>query len=262
MVRKMNPSEKVYARGDRSEFGLVWMDQEVKFGLQKLCHDGKRLLKLLAIRRKKNEVVSVANVLFGSKSVLHELVELIHVDVGEKLRGEVPEWKTFTRFNVEAVNDSLQKPHHILVTQSSSEYRQEDLMVDARKKLSDITLEYPDSSSMIMRYFPSHGSESVESLMSPFFLAARKRIGNEGRIKNGIEFAVYCAVEHTVCHVRLMDPSSLGVTNGERLICSMFVTQVPESYMEVKKIFHEPTLEFLHVLSGTLPFHEFTPCLK
>ena len=49
--------------------------------------------------------------------MLHELVELVHVDVGEELRGKIPQRQTFSWLDVETLNDRTEEINDQFVVQ-------------------------------------------------------------------------------------------------------------------------------------------------
>ena len=69
-----------------------------------------------------------------------KLVELIHVNVDEKLRREVAKRQTdvCSSWCVETINDFMHKPHCIGIFDTLPQDVFENLVVNAREKFSDV----------------------------------------------------------------------------------------------------------------------------
>lgn len=92
MVWEVHPSEKVHARSHRFNKHLVRVKFETKAKFKESTYLQESCFQLLFIIRKNHKVISIADIVFGSYLMLHKLVKLIHIDVYQKLRGEVAEW--------------------------------------------------------------------------------------------------------------------------------------------------------------------------
>lgn len=80
-----------------------------------------------------------------------EVVEFVHIDIHQKLAGEIAERKTDVRapFGVKTVDDSTEEIDRRIfrdtIFKDVFKYR----MVDVRKELSYVAFQYPGGSSMI-----------------------------------------------------------------------------------------------------------------
>lgn len=54
--------------------------------------------------------------------VLYPLIEFVHVDVHEKLGGEVPQWQSYAGRGMKAADDTLYEPEDALVGNMSPQY--------------------------------------------------------------------------------------------------------------------------------------------
>lgn len=84
------------------------------------------------------------------KPMLHELVKLVHVDVGEELRGKIPQRQTFSLLDVETLHNRTEEINDQLVVQPLVENMNQRYVVDAGKKFTNITFKHPDSSPMVV----------------------------------------------------------------------------------------------------------------
>lgn len=85
MIREMRPPEKIYAGSQCFYKHLVWMHLQLQISQQKTLHLQQNILKPYSVSRKNNEIVGITDILLDLQSVLHKLVEFIHVDIHKQL---------------------------------------------------------------------------------------------------------------------------------------------------------------------------------
>src|SRR3989338_11528732 len=83
---------------------------------QKHHHIWKYFKQATSVCGKNDKIVSVADIILRFKFMLHELVKLVHVDIHEKLRGQIAERQSLSQCSTrEAFNNSTDKPENIFV---------------------------------------------------------------------------------------------------------------------------------------------------
>ena len=106
--------------------------------------------------RKDDKIIGIPYVEFCLQSVFYKLVKLIHVDIDEQLRREIPEWQTFADTSNSAGRHSLMclagteaaynfgdESHDSFVGNITYNDINENLLIDRSEKLPDVALEYP-----------------------------------------------------------------------------------------------------------------------
>ncbi len=91
MIRKMDPTQEIDTGSDGLDRDLVRMKRKTKLLIQELPYGEEETFQLLVVPRKENEIIGVADVVFCSQAMLHELIKFIEVNVHQKLRGEIAE---------------------------------------------------------------------------------------------------------------------------------------------------------------------------
>jgi hypothetical protein len=120
MVGEMYPTEEVDARSECGYEYFVWMQFELEMVAKKILYAWQKRQEPRAVCGKYDEVVGIADVVFGFERVLGELIKLIHVDVHEKLTGEVTERESFAgRGRMKTLDDVLQQGYGAFVREMS-----------------------------------------------------------------------------------------------------------------------------------------------
>ena len=91
MVGKVNPTEKINAGSESFDEDLAGMESEFEFVGEKATDGGNEFLKLRAAGGENHKIVGVAEGILLLESVFNELVQLVQVDIGEKLGSKVAE---------------------------------------------------------------------------------------------------------------------------------------------------------------------------
>jgi hypothetical protein len=73
------------------------MEIKLEFGSQEDTDQIDQALEICLIRRYYYRIVAVADVVSDTQRLLHEPVELVQVDIGKQLTGDVAERNTRTR---------------------------------------------------------------------------------------------------------------------------------------------------------------------
>lgn len=97
MIEEMHPAEKVDAGGKRLDEYLARMERQRKRIAEKFRHARNEAFEPCPILAQYHEIVGVADIVPGFEPMLGELVEFVHVDVHEELRGEVAERQALPR---------------------------------------------------------------------------------------------------------------------------------------------------------------------
>ena len=119
--------------------------------------------------------------------MLHELVKLVHIDIHEELRGQVPERQTEARFRaLEAAYDLSEKPKHIAIWYARLEYPQEALLVYGGEELAYVAFQHPDRASVIAGDAVCESPEMLVCLVISLTFSARVRTPYEALIEERI----------------------------------------------------------------------------
>lgn len=89
MMGKSNVAEKIYTLMASANRNLFGMDLQTQFIAKKIPNGFNKAFQVHSITGDYNEIVCIPNVITNEQIMLQELVELIHVDIGEKLGSEI-----------------------------------------------------------------------------------------------------------------------------------------------------------------------------
>jgi len=107
--------------------------------------------------------------------MLRKLIEFIHVDIDEELRGEIAEWQPFVydavmcgrisecHIRLEAADDLHDKRDDTLVKDVPRKNVEERLVVDRGKELPYVAFEHPNRARVITRYLIGKGAKAIYS---------------------------------------------------------------------------------------------------
>src|SRR3989344_52988 len=106
--------------------------------------------------------------------MLHELVELIHVHVDEKLRREIPERQPTRRrlVGLEAADNFGDEGKDAFVGDITTYDVVKDAVVNRGEELADVALEYPIGAGVVARDLVGELPEAVHRFMRPLLFAA------------------------------------------------------------------------------------------
>lgn len=260
MVYEMYPAKKIYARGERLYRNLVRMQREPQLVQQEIVYAQQHLLKLAPISRKEHKIVRVPYIRFHLERMLHELVELIHIDIHEKLRCEISERKTDTFSRAEKTPHNLpEKPQHVSVWYALGQYRKKALLVYGGKELPYIAFQYPHRTRVIVRDAIREPFEMFERLMTTFLLPTRVRACGKCLVEKRIMKTINGAMQKTVAHARFVYAARLRVRNAERFVCGVLIGFGRQISMEREDVVGKAQLKLLHVLAITLAAYELGP---
>lgn len=79
-----------------------------------------------------DEIVAISEIAPYTKPMLHEAVQFVQVDVGEKLAGHVAQRKSVAGRLMETAEDSPNEPLGTLIADSATDEIQKDTMVNGR----------------------------------------------------------------------------------------------------------------------------------
>lgn len=119
--------------------------------------------------------------------MLHELVEAVHVDINEELRGEVAERQPRACFpRIKTGNDMANESKNTFVRYARYKDAHEDILIDRGKEFPYVALQNPTGTRVIAGDFICKGTKPIHCLMRPFSLPARIRIRNKRSIEEWI----------------------------------------------------------------------------
>lgn len=170
-----------------------------------------------AVSGEYDEIIGIADVAASLETVLRELVELVHVQVRQELRGEIAE-RQAAPFRAEAAYHLFEQADRELVRYASMQDLHERIVMDGSEELPDVALEDVAGTRMIPRFGICEGAEPVHGAMRPLLLPAGVRVGDERAVYGRIQDAMDGMVQQPIAHTRLMDVTRLRVGYLERLV--------------------------------------------
>ena len=118
--------------------------------------------------------------------MFNELIELVHINVHQKLRGEVTKWKSDSRISrIETLDDRRDKPYDISVRNILFHYTEQNSLIDIRKEFLDVTFQHPDGLGIILGDNIVELAEPPKGSMHTLANLTRIGVGNKGLNEKG-----------------------------------------------------------------------------
>ena len=105
-------------------------------------------------------------------------------------------------------------------------------MVDIREKLFDVAFQNPASAGVVAARLMRKQTKSIQSSMATFSKLTRKRIGDKSLSEKGIKSPIDGVMEKSVPDARLVDVPGFRVADVKGLIFAVFVSMIPQIFME------------------------------
>ncbi len=165
--------------------------------------------------------------------MFHKLVKFVHINIREKLGGQIAERETNARLpRTKTLNNLSEKPDNFLAGALTRQSTKQNFMVNVREKLPDVALQNPAGFGVVLAHFTTKRTESVYGFVRSFTDAAGIGIGDKSSVKERIKNAIDGVVKQTVADLGLVDVSRLGVGNVESLIWAVLVCLVAKFRVE------------------------------
>ena len=115
---------------------------------------------------------------------------------------------------------------------------------------------------MVLTHLSCEGVESPECSMSSFVVATGVRVSHKCGIKEWVELPVESMMEKSISHTCLVYISSLGVTDDEVLVVTVYVCSCFQFVVKVKDVRHQMSLVLHDILFLFLSSFKLLPCIQ
>jgi hypothetical protein len=264
IVRQNHVSQEVHPLTGIEDGAFLGMQRELQFVPDNIPEWVKETFQIFFVGGNYHKVVGVARVMFDLQIMLNELVEFVHVNVGEQLRSKIADRQTMTLkerrlSGRKASNNLLHKPHGIRVDYPLLENRQQNLVINRIEKLSHIAFEREARPCVVSAFSSDHALGGQHALVRSFADTTRKRIGDKGLLKNGVQDSENRMVQNSVPHRGLVNVAHFRIADIEtriRPVGVAFGSQIP---MQRKEILLKRKLESLNIGFLALVASKFLP---
>ncbi len=128
--------------------------------------------------------------------MLYKLVKLVHIDIHEKLGGEIAKGQTFPPVHRrKAINHFRKEPHDILIGNILAEDVLQGIMINILKESLNVALENPAGAGVISAHPVSQPSKPVYGFMRSLSESTRVRVRNKSPVKERVENPINCVVQ-------------------------------------------------------------------
>ena len=172
-----------------------------------------------------HEIVGVSDAVFYFQFPFEKMIELVHVNVHQKLAGEITEWQTDTGLtrSMEAPHDFPEESDDILIFDSPFQNTVQNPVIYSGEKFSDITFQNPNCAGMIVRNLPRIFAEAIYRPVCAFDAATRIGIEDKLGIKIRIQNSVDGMMQKPIPDGGLVNIPRFGVVDAKRRIGSMTI---------------------------------------
>ncbi len=252
VVWKHHITEIVYAVVAFEYLYFVWVEIKLKFCFKKVLYFYNELLKVFSVSGYDDKIVGVSGIMLDLQLIFHKLIKLVHINIGEKLRGEVANRKSFL---VEQVGITTRKtaynffrqPQSIQVLNFLSQNFRKNEVVYGIKKLFHIAFQNIAGLSVVSRHLSYYLLCREHSFMIAFTDPTRKGMGYESGFKNGIEDVVNSVVQNSVSYYRFVDMSFLRVVDVKIGIWPVLISLAHQVSLKLKNVWLQFILKLQNV---------------
>ncbi len=140
MLRKVHPAEKIHAGGERLDEHFIRMKGKLELCFQKFRDLRQQFFQIFSFLAQNDKVIGVADITFRLQFPLHVMIEFVHVDIHEKLRGEISERQSdgILPFGRKAVDHLPEQPKDVRVFDMYCKNALQHCMVNAREEFPDV----------------------------------------------------------------------------------------------------------------------------
>ncbi len=96
MIRKMHPTQEVYATPYRFDEHFIWMQFKPKVECEKCINEYQDAFQFCPILGEHHKVIRIPDVVCGFDLVFYELIQFIEIDIDEELGSQIPERESGT----------------------------------------------------------------------------------------------------------------------------------------------------------------------
>jgi len=241
MVWENNIAEKIYAPvqfADTDFSGMKFQSQPI---VQKFSDWFNKIFKKSFAVRNYYEVVRITNVIFNLQAMFNKLVKLVEIDISKKLGSQITDGqslclKKIRVFGFETLYDFFKNQHHIGVFDSFCKQGHKDSMVNCPKKFLNVAFKSETRLMNVVADCLRYAAQNIYSFMRSFADTTRQRMCDKCRLKNRIQHAENCVMEHSISDYSFVNVPLFGVLNIKRSICFvliLFIFQIP---MKLKNV--------------------------
>ena len=153
--------------------------------------------------------------------MLHELIKDIHVDIRKKLRREVADGHTFaleeTHLSLrKAANNSFKETHDVGIGNPPPQNLEQDMVINGIEEFSHVAFQHEAGRRVVSARFSHHTRQRLDAFVRTLADTAGVGIGDEGRLKDWIQYLKDGMMDDPITDGGLMDVSLLGIGNEER----------------------------------------------
>jgi len=262
-----NVPEKVHTMPIVSYRDLSRMQSKMQARFQKRFNMRYQRPQVGLITGNDHKVVSVASVAFDSQLVLHELVKLIHINIGKQLRRQIPNRYAFALEQIrttsgEAFHDLPHQPHKVLVVNPSFENTQQNVVINRIEESSHIALQDKAGARIVIAHSSQHICKCPYALMGAFANTARKRCRDKGRLENRIENAKNRVMQKAITDRRFVNLPQFRVGYAKPHIFIVSIRFASQGALQGKNALLQRHFKPEHVLFISLVLFESVPCTE
>ena len=228
------------------------MQFDCEFIFKKFGYGRQKFLQILFVLSDYGEIICVADIAFYLQSMLHKLIKLVHVNIGEKLGGQIPYGNASPRRALIAPHNGFQKPQRIIISDAFFDYGKENFVIHAVKKLFNVTFQGKTAIRIVLARIHNHLLENVHPLMGAKSHPAGKRGWNEGRLEDRVHDRKDRVVKNSIQNRCLVNMSLFRVMNPKsaiRTVSVRFALQIP---VQLKNILLQNPFKLENI--GPFPF--------
>lgn len=223
---------------------------------------GQGVFQVLLILIQDHEIIRVSDVVMGFKLPFHELVELIHVHIDEKLARKVAKRKADAASVIcsKTADDLIEQPERIPIGNLVPKNLHQNFMIDIGEELSDIAFEHPRSARVIAGDLPRERTKAIHGAVRSFVLPAGVGIVDEQAIEERIELPIDCVMHQTIFYGRLVNIPWLGIVDAESVVRAMPVRLVFQLLVKGNDAICKMHGILDDILTVSLSAQKFFPC--
>ncbi len=208
MLFKQAISEKIHARLHRKERCFSRMQGEIKPLPQENFYSPPCIMKDAFVVVQKKKVVHVPDVLPDAQSVLHEMIQLIEIHIGEKLAREIADGDSLAESILTTPDDLAAERERTLIAYLFSEKADKNLMIDVGEEFGNVAGE--DETRVRLPI-----AQAAQRRVRPLAASARVAFEDESALENRLDPRDERVVYDAVAKRRGLYLATFGIVDDE-----------------------------------------------
>src|SRR3989338_7766105 len=216
MMGSQNNSEEIDPLTVFPQNDFARMKMQAQAGGEKSFDEGSKRPKGGDVLRDYDKIIGVTDIMPQPQILFHPLIQLMQIHIGENLRCQVAERKSFP-FPETADDRSEQMPQR-WIGDAACKKLEKDFMIHRREEPVDVALQGITNAGVIHALLAEHRLQRTHCSMRPLASPTGERMRDECGLENRSQCRDDGMVHDAVAHCRFVNKPLLRISDGKRRV--------------------------------------------